>query len=302
MRRFALKACRKKSKGPEPTEIVDRKERRFMSVPLSDSAQFYRALKTREVAGFVMSENLYSPETKVPKHSHEQANFCMALKGACNEVYRNAIREYHPFTLDFFPAGATHSLEIRRAELRCFYFDVPTEWLERMRELSLFADESVHCQGGPLAELFLKLYREFNSGDGASTLAIEGLALEMLATISRGKAQARERHLPRWLEQTKDLLHAHFSEHWRLAGIAKAAGVHPVHLAREFHKHYRLTVGDYVRKLRIEYACHELAESKKSLAEISATAGFADQGHFSRTFRRLTGMTPAEYRRTFSTR
>jgi AraC family transcriptional regulator len=57
-------------------------------------------------------------------------------------------------------------------------------------------------------------------------------------------------------------------------------------------------LGDHVRKLRIEFACHRLATSDTPLADIALTAGFSDQSHFSNTFKRYTGMTPAAFRRS----
>jgi AraC family transcriptional regulator len=78
--------------------------------------------------------------------------------------------------------------------------------------------------------------------------------------------------------------------------LAHDVGVHPVHLAQAFHKSYRRTVGDYVRQLRIEYACHELAASETPIVQIALSAGFCDQSHFTRTFKRLIGVTPSQYR------
>src|SRR5438309_377932 len=84
--------------------------------------------------------------------------------------------------------------------------------------------------------------------------------------------------------------------------VSEAVGVHAVHLAREFRKHYGCTAGDYVRQLRIEYAFREIGRSGSSLAEIASAAGFSDQSHFSKVFRRFTGMTPANYRAALSIR
>src|SRR5262245_35676700 len=77
---------------------------------------------------------------------------------------------------------------------------------------------------------------------------------------------------------------------------------HPVHLAREFHKYYQCTIGEYLRKLRIDFACHEVISSDSTLAEIALDAGFFDQSHFSRTFKCHTGLTPTEFRETFRSR
>ena len=74
-------------------------------------------------------------------------------------------------------------------------------------------------------------------------------------------------------------------------------GIHPSHLMESFRQHYHCTLGDYVRQLRIEYATHLLSASDLPASQIAHTAGFADQSHFCRTFKRLTGMTPTEFKK-----
>jgi AraC family transcriptional regulator len=74
-------------------------------------------------------------------------------------------------------------------------------------------------------------------------------------------------------------------------------GVHPVTLARAFRRAFGCTVGEYVRRLRIERAARQLADSDLSLAEIALGAGFSDQSHFSNLFRRHTGLSPFQFRR-----
>lgn len=62
---------------------------------------------------------------------------------------------------------------------------------------------------------------------------------------------------------------------------------------------YTEYLGEYVRRLRVDFACRELSNSRKPLAEIATTAGFCDQAHLSRTLKRFTGMTPVEFRSVF---
>ena len=259
-------------------------------------------IRTRDVSGFRLSENLYSPKTKLPTHVHEQALLWIALKGHCNEVYAGKVREHETRTVEFLPSNEIHTLHFPIVEMRSFGIGIAPQWLERMREYSLSLDYSVHSKGGLLAGLFMKLYKEFRQMDEASPLAIEGLALEMLAEVSRRKVKVADRRPPRWLSQALDLLHEQFSEHLTIAYLATSVGVHPVHLAREFRKFYRCTIGEHIRQLRIEHACRELCVSDSSLAAIASAAGFSDQSHFSRTFKRLMQMTPAQYRSAFSRR
>ena len=88
-----------------------------------------------------------------------------------------------------------------------------------------------------------------------------------------------------------------FREALTTAFIARTVGVHPVYLAQVFRQVYGCTISAYLCRRRLEYACAELRYSRAPIAEIALTAGFYDQGHFSRTFKRVLGLTPSEYRR-----
>lgn len=131
---------------------------------------------------------------------------------------------------------------------------------------------------------------------------MEGLALEIFAEASRGGVRTLDRKPPRWLLRARDLLHDRFSEDVSLREVAAAVGIHPVHLARVFRKEYGCTVGDYIRRLRVEFACRKLAESETPLAQIAILSGFSDQSHFSNAFRRQMRMTPGEFRRNLRSR
>ena len=273
-----------------------------MDLSLRHSPFGGRVIKTHEFSGLRLVEGAYSAKTKVPRHTHEQAVFCIALDGVCNEAFAGKLREYKPFTVEFLPSNQCHSLAFPGAETRAFSVDISSFWLERAREYSLKLEDSVHCQGGLLSGLFMKLYCEFRQMDNASPLAIEGLILEMLAEASRRQVKVSDRTPPHWLTQTLELLHEQFSEQLTLTHLATSVGVHPVHLAREFRKFYHGTIGEYVRQLRVEQTCRALSASDVPLAAIGSAAGFSDQSHFSRTFKRVIGMTPAEYRRAFRPR
>jgi AraC family transcriptional regulator len=146
-----------------------------------------------------------------------------------------------------------------------------------------------------------RLLGEYRLADGTSALAMEGLALEILAEISRVRVRAGNSTPPRWLLKARELLHDRFCENLCLTTVASAVDIHPVHLARVFRRWYGCTVGDYVRNLRIDFACREMARHR-SLAEVAAAAGFSDQSHFTKIFKRLLGMTPTEFQKEHSSR
>ena len=256
-------------------------------------------IKTSEFAGLRLVDHVYSANTRVPKHSHQYAVFCVGLTGMCSEVFAGKVRRYEALTVEFLPADQSHSLEFPFADTRAFSIDIATSWVERAREFSLRLDHSVHAHGGLLSGLMMKIYDEFRHLDSASPVAIQGLTMEMFAAVSRNNSNLSQRRPQRWLACAEELLRESFAEHLTLAQVASAAGVHPVYLARGFRRFHGCTIGEYIRRLRVERACRQLSSSDASLATIAAGSGFSDQSHFSRTFKRLMGMTPAQYRANF---
>ena len=58
-----------------------------------------------------------------------------------------------------------------------------------------------------------------------------------------------------------------------------------------------MTLGSYVRNLRLEWVAARLLSSEEPLASLALAAGFADQSHLTRAFKRYSGLTPRAYRR-----
>ncbi len=103
---------------------------------------------------------------------------------------------------------------------------------------------------------------------------------------------------PGWMPTVLELLRNTYASNPSVDEIAARAGVHPVHLCRSFRKHQGMTIGQYIRGLKVEDARSLLAASELSLSEIASRCGFCDQSHFSSVFKKLTGQTPGQYRAT----
>jgi len=253
-------------------------------------------LSNQMVTGLRLTEVTYNPGIVTSKHWHEQTGFCLVLRGSYTEDYGKKTLDCTPRTVTFSPAGEEHLNRFHSEASHCFIIDVEAEWLKRVREYGLTLNNPIDFHKGSLVWLTTRVYNEYNNMDEVSPLAIEALILEMLVEVSRGFTSASERKPPRWLQQARFFIYEHFSQKFSLEEVASAVGVHPIYLASEFRRHYQCTVGECVRRLRIEYACRELTENETSLVEIALAAGFSSQSHFSSVFKRMTGMTPATYR------
>jgi two-component system response regulator YesN len=88
----------------------------------------------------------------------------------------------------------------------------------------------------------------------------------------------------------------HFAETITLDDAARTAGLSRYHFSRLFHQETGLTFREYLRNLRVRQAKVLLADRHRRISEVAYTVGFNDLSHFDRTFRRMVGRSPREYR------
>lgn len=93
-------------------------------------------------------------------------------------------------------------------------------------------------------------------------------------------------------------IRAHYAERLTLNDVAEQVYVSQWHLSKLINRHLKQSFLDIVNDLRVEKAKELLADPARRIGDISAAVGYADVAHFSRTFKRITGKTPMEYRGT----
>jgi AraC family transcriptional regulator len=152
-----------------------------------------------------------------------------------------------------------------------------------------------HLQSPAIRQLGHRLAHELRSPDDLTPLEAQALALEMLAAAGR-LGQHRSSGVPTWLHRVDVLLHDRFREPLYLEDLAAEAGVHPAHLARVFRRHRGMSPGQYLRRLRLEWAAERLVATAEPVSRIALQAGYADQAHFTRAFSRHWGTPPGRYR------
>jgi AraC family transcriptional regulator len=254
--------------------------------------------RTAQVAGFILTEGVHANGTSLPWHTHAGPTMCFVLQGNFTEISGGASIACRPGTFKVTPAGERHCDRFDQGDVRGLMIEVEPPRAEALRPYSRLLQERVAFQGGLLAAIAGRIQQEFRRMDQAAPLAIEGLLLELLAAgARRSSAEVSGAH-PNWLGDVLEMLHSETGTHWTLSQLAAAVQVHPVTLARAFRRAHDCSVGEYVRRLRIERAVQELGGTSRPIAEIAMTAGFADQSHFSNVFRRQTGMSPSAFRRS----
>lgn len=240
----------------------------------------------------MLTDLLHRRGSKGKAHTHGNAYFSLLVAGSYLELDGGAAIDYETSSIRYHPPDFRHADEIGPAGARFLCVEVGDEVLAAL-PARWRRDPALGRPHGALSRLGSELFEELRCGEEGTDLVLEGLALQLAGALARLPV---EETAPRWLLVVAERLRRESHLPLRLAELASAAGVHPVHLARAFRRHFQRSVGEELRRLRVEAVCEALARPGASIADAAASAGFADQSHCSRVFRRLSGMSPAQYR------
>jgi AraC family transcriptional regulator len=254
--------------------------------------------RAARIDGIRLSEVRHRSGRKLPAHDHELTYLSLLLEGGYSETLGGRTIHYPASGAGFHPAGTSHRDEIFPGGARFFCVEMEDRWLADAGQAERLARLAPGVHEGEVVFLALRLHREILAPDATTPLAVEALALEMLSALASENERLDARP-PSWVERVKERLRSGIRPRPDLADLARDAGVHPVYLARAFRRVERCSVGEYARRLSVRRACQELIGEDKSLAEIAFDAGFSDQAHFTRVFKRFTGLPPGAFRRGF---
>jgi AraC family transcriptional regulator len=270
--------------------------REFQAVPaLTDYGYHGRAIRSAELAGLVLAETLYLPGAEAPPHAHPVPDLCLVVAGAFHERQEHELLECTPGVLLFREAGTAHSDRFGSTGAWCFNVQFGDDWRKRLspetwqrsRRWSASTRQSV---------LARQIYRASAECGSATTASVEELVILLLGMLEPCPPVADRRI--RWIERAEECLRARFLDSAvSLSSVAREVGVHPVHFCRTFRHHFGCTPGAYVRRLRVEWARHQLLTTRLPLSVIAYGCGYCDHSHFAREFRQAIGTTPSGFRR-----
>ena len=147
--------------------------------------------------------------------------------------------------------------------------------------------------------------RELSEGGAGGRLYLEGLATLLTVHLLRGYSSSKPLPLPhrgglapRQMRRVLDYIDAHLTEELGLAELAAIAGLSPNHFGEAFKTSVGKSPHRFVMERRVEQAMALLRNDERSIAEIAQAAGFSNQSRLTQNFRRVTGLTPGQFRRS----
>jgi len=123
---------------------------------------------------------------------------------------------------------------------------------------------------------------------------------DQLSELSNQLMTEQNNAEPPLVLKARDYIDKHKTEELSLADVAKAAGASVFHFCKVFHKSTGLKFTDYVARVRLEDARNRLLNPNLRVSEIAYDVGFQSLTHFNRTFKRVFGQSPTEFRERLS--
>ena len=254
---------------------------------MHETLEARQVVRTVRRAGLNAYEAVYAPRARLAEHEHTAPFFTYVLRGEFVEqvgsLDRHSARgavifhNHHEAHANVVGPDGTASLNVEIAE-------------------EAWSALTPGLVGRPLSGdaewLALTVWREFHHDDDAAALGFAEAVALLCAEVRRFTAREPHQRLDRCVEYLRSAPVTKPT----LAEVARVAGVHPIHLAKLFRKRFGYSMGEFLRRQRIAWACEQLARDTGTISTIAARAGFADHAHFTRTFRRVTGCSPKWYR------
>ena len=224
-------------------------------------------------------------------HYHEHPNIYYILNGGSIEKRNRTEQELNVGNLRFYQSGEYHQ-NVRQGNVaKSINLEINSEWLYYNNSSENMLENAVRTSWAGF--LVLKIYHELLAADHGSIPAVELLLADLVNTTDKTSLSS----WPVWIKQVNSLLHDRWNEFLSLDELALESGVNPITISKHFHRYFNCTLGEYMRKLKVERSVMLIRSTNLSLTDIAYQCGFADQSHFIRCFKQYTSFLPAHFRK-----
>lgn len=219
---------------------------------------------------------------------------------------RDAMSTSRHGSISYLPAdvpvwgGTCESMRIRHLDLH-FNPDEIAERLSERLDVALLAQPRIMFENEGIMALAQMIAAECATSDGRHDLYGDSLALALLIDlfqVRRGQPRKRSSLTPAQLRRVTDYISAHSGANIRLQDLAALVDLSQSHFSHAFKAATGLPPHQFQLQTRVRRGQAMLAAGGHSLTDIAVEAGFSDQAHFTRVFRKIVGETPAAWQRS----
>lgn len=144
-----------------------------------------------------------------------------------------------------------------------------------------------------LTDTFKSIRKNFLYPDNASDLEIQACILKIMAEVLRDSRQ----HIHPAIDYSVKYIQSHLEDPLTVSLLAQLSGYSLNHYINLFKIATGVTPSEFIRDCRIQRACELLEETNHTVEAISQVCGFGNLSYFFRSFKKMRGQTPHEYRK-----
>jgi AraC-like DNA-binding protein len=255
---------------------------------------FGEHLCCREANGLRIIETFHRPYFKLAPHEHEDPTIVAAISGGWDEHVESRSFTCRPGSFLVKSAGARHANSYGSERTRSLVIQLTVTRAATWESSRKVFGALSYFESPKLAMRLVALLRE---PSGHSNLALQEELFSLFSFLAGEKAAGRRQAgLVIRLKRARDRLLDQSFPTIDLTGLAQLCEMTPSAFTHAFKSEFGCTPSRLVRHRRVENASLLLRTSRDSLSQIAARAGFADQAHMTREFRRFAELTPGRYR------
>ncbi|WP_145021406.1 AraC family transcriptional regulator [Paenibacillus sp. Y412MC10] len=147
--------------------------------------------------------------------------------------------------------------------------------------------------------IVLNMYREFINKSPCYEYLMMGQLIQVLAMLQRYECDGSLVSTPsNNMDDAMLYIHDHFAMNITVQQVAERSFMSPSHFQRLFKKTSGVTFMQYLQNIRIQRCCELLKSTELSIQEAANQVGYQDMKFFHALFRRKTGVTPRQYRKS----
>ena len=236
-------------------------------------------------SGATVSRIVDRSDSFVPSHAHDWPVLSLFVSGSYHNRTEMGEAKLHRPSAIFYRQGARHENHVGRHGFEQIEIEFDPDWLG---DAALPELPASHWTSGKIAALARTL--AMRCGESPDE---EGLRTALAIFFGQAHAST-DCAQPDWLPRLE--LELQSSERTNVRQLGELIGRHPFWIGQAYKNATGETLHQAISRLRVERASRLLRETDEDAAAIAIDAGFCDQSHMIRTFRRVVGRTPSEVR------